>query len=68
MTSASAGTKYGCCFRCATFRPGLRNLVKPVLRYRRDLLADEADQADQHAAWIEGYLLRFGGFLQAFSG
>jgi hypothetical protein len=39
-------------------RPGLGDSFEPKLEYIRNLLAAEADQADQTVTWLEGYLLR----------
>jgi hypothetical protein len=41
-----------------TFRPGLRDSVEPKLVYVREVLADEADQADARAQLLSDYLLR----------
>jgi hypothetical protein len=39
-------------------RPGLTDVREPRLRYRRDLLTEQADEADSRAQLYENYLLR----------
>jgi hypothetical protein len=58
MTSASAGTRLAAAVPVRTLPSRLAGFGRAKIGVKRNVLNAEADAADQHAAWIEGYLLR----------